>query len=411
MCACPIHGRGQLRAGGQAYVDGKVCAEKRIEALEICAAFLHIISAMAFPAPHMSLTDLDARARDIFRDIVESYLETGMPVGSRTLALSGGRALSPATIRNTMADLTRYGLLDSPHISAGRIPTQAGLRLFVDGLLEIGDLPKKERRSLEARLAASGEAPEHMMEQASGMLAGLAGGAGLVLTPSAPSKTAGALKHVEFVNLDEHQALVVLVYEDGHVENRLMPRPEGLLPASLERAGNFLSARLKGRRLDEARADILAEIAAGQAQIDKAAESLITQGLASWSGDKASQGEKNTSQRSLIVRGRAQLLDNLEAQTDLERIRMLFEDLERKEELISLLDRAETADGVKIFIGTENPLFSLSGSSVVIAPYRDAMQNIIGAVGVIGPTRINYARVIPMVDYTAQLVGRWLTHK
>ena len=243
--------------------------------------------------------------------------------------------------------------------------------------MEIGDLPKKERRALEARLAAAGNAPEQMMAQASGMLAGLAGGAGLVLTPSAPSKIAGALKHVEFVNLDAHQALVVLVYEDGHVENRLMPRPEGLLPASLERAGNFLSARLKGRRLDEARADILAEITAGKAQIDTAAENLIKQGLASWSGQSGASTEKNTSERSLIVRGRAQLLDNLEAQTDLERIRMLFEDLERKEELISLLDRAETADGVKIFIGTENPLFSLSGSSVVIAPYRDATQNII----------------------------------
>ncbi len=361
---------------------------------------------MSFVPYTLSLTDLDARARDIFRDIVEAYLENGQPVGSRTLALSGGRSLSPATIRNTMADLTRYGLLDSPHVSAGRIPTHAGLRLFVDGLLEIGDLSKNERQSLEARLAVAGQAPDQMLEQASGMLAGLAGGAGLVLTPSMPAKTAGPLKHVEFVNLDEAQALVVMVYEDGHVENRLMPRPDGLLPSSLERAGNFLSARLKGRRLDEARADILAEIKAGHAQIDTAAANLIKQGLASWSGT-----EKNSSERSLIVRGRAQLLDNLEAQTDLERIRLLFEDLERKEELIALLDRAETADGVKIFIGTENPLFSLSGSSVVIAPYRDSSQTIIGAVGVIGPTRINYARVIPMVDYTAQLVGQMLGDK
>ncbi len=366
---------------------------------------------MSFIPPALSLTDLDSRARDIFRDIVEGYLESGQPVGSRTLALSGGRALSPATIRNTMADLTRYGLLAAPHVSAGRVPTQAGLRLFVDGLLEIGDLSKNERQSLEARLAAAGQAPDQMLEQASGMLAGLAGGAGLVLTPSMPAKTAGPLKHVEFVNLDEAQALVVMVYEDGHVENRLMPRPDGLLPSSLERAGNFLSARLKGRRLDEARADILAEITAGQAQIDAAAANLIRQGLASWSGPNDSKMGKNSSERSLIVRGRAQLLDNLEAQTDLERIRLLFEDLERKEELIALLDRAETADGVKIFIGTENPLFSLSGSSVVIAPYRDSRQTIIGAVGVIGPTRINYARVIPMVDYTAQLVGQMLGDK
>ena len=361
---------------------------------------------MSFTPLTLSLTDLDARARNIFRDIVEGYLTSGQPVGSHTLALSSGRKISPATIRNTMADLTRYGLLASPHVSAGRIPTQAGLRLFVDGLLEIGDLSKREQKSLEARLAASGQAPDMMLEQASGLLAGLAGGAGLVLTPSIPAKTAGPLKHVEFVNLDDGQALVVMVYADGHVENRLMPRPDGLLPASLERAGNFLSARLKGRRLDEARADILAEIEAGKAQIDAAAANLITQGLASWSG-----GKKNTANRSLIVRGRAQLLDNLEAQTDLERIRLLFEDLERKEELIALLDRAETADGVKIFIGTENPLFSLSGSSVVVAPYRDTQQNIIGAVGVIGPTRINYARVIPMVDYTAQLVGKMLAQK
>ena len=238
------------------------------------------------------------------------------------------------------------------------------------------------------------------------MLAGLAGGAGLVLTPSAPAQASVPLKHVEFVNLDEGQALVVMVYADGHVENRLMPRPEGLLPASLERAGNFLSARLRGRRLEEARADILEEITQGRAQIDAAAANLIKDGLASWSGE-----QKNTAERSLIVRGRAQLLDNLQAQTDLERIRLLFEDLERKEELIALLDRAETADGVKIFIGTENPLFSLSGSSVVVAPYRDAAQNIIGTVGVIGPTRINYARVIPMVDYTARLVGNMLTGK
>lgn len=358
---------------------------------------------MSAPFPTFSLSDLDSRARHIFRDIVESYLETGVPVGSKTLALSGGRSLSPATIRNTMAELSRFGLLAAPHVSAGRVPTQAGLRLFVDGLLEIGDLGGDERQRLEARLAGLEQSSDHFLEQTSGMLAGLAGGAGLVLSPSTASQSP-PLRHVEFVALDDGQALVVLVYTDGRIENRLMPRPEGLLPASLERAGNFLSARLKGRRLEDARADILDEMESGQAQIDAAAEGLIKQGLAEWSGSTESTDNK----RALIVRGRAQLLDNLEAQTDLERIRLLFEDLERKEELIALLDRTEEADGVKIFIGTENPLFSLSGSSLVIAPYRDAAQNILGAVGVIGPTRLNYARVIPMVDYTAQLVGRRL---
>lgn len=358
---------------------------------------------MSVITPQFNLTDLDTRARDVFRDIVDAYLASGQPVGSRTISLKNQQQLSPATIRNTMADLSRFGLLSSAHASAGRIPTQQGLRLFVDGLLETGDVSKQEQKQLEARLAAEGGSPGEMLEQASSLLAGLAGGAGLVLAPTKPAKSAGPVKHVEFVNLETDQALVVIVYEDGHVENRLMPRPAGLPHSSLERAGNFLSARLKGRRLDEARADILDEIKTGMAEVDRAAAGLIERGLAEWSG-----GTPETKERSLIVRGRAQLLDNLEAQADLERIRLLFEDMERKEDLIALLDQAEEADGVKIFIGTENPLFSLSGSSVVVAPYRNSDKNIIGAVGVIGPTRLNYARIIPMVDYTAQLVGRML---
>ncbi|GGX74719.1 heat-inducible transcription repressor HrcA [Litorimonas cladophorae] len=352
-------------------------------------------------APSFSLADMDMRARDIFRDVVEGYLETGLPVGSKTLALSGGRSLSPATIRSVMAELSRYGLLTSAHASAGRVPTQAGLRLFVDGLLEIGDIGKAERNTVEAKLAAAGQDPEALMQNASAMLAGLTGGAGLVLAPLSGTQER-ALRHVEFVNLDGDQALVVLVHEDGAVENRIMARPAGLLPSSLERAGNFLSARLKGRRLSEAREDVLAEIAAGEAQIDVAAATLIKKGLAEWSEPEDRQ------RRSLIVRGQSHLLDNLEARTDVERIRQLFDDLERKEELIDLMDRTEDADGVKIFIGSENPLFSLSGSSVVIAPYRDQQSNILGALGVIGPTRLNYARVIPMMDYTAQLLGRLL---
>lgn len=345
----------------------------------------------------LPLTDLDSRARAVFRDIVESYLDTGAPVGSRTLAQKSNLALSPASIRNTMADLAGMGLLSSDHVSAGRQPTHLGLRLFVDGLLEIGDMPKSERAQLEARLAADQIDPGAMLDRAGSALSGLAGGAGLVLAPAQQS----ALRHVEFVSLDGGQVLAVIVFEDGHVENRLMTLPPGTLPSSLERAGNYLSARLRGRTLDGARNDILAEIKQGRAELDKAAAGLIKQGLADWSGFS---GQK----RSLIVRGRSRLLDNLDAQTDLERVQQLFEDLERKEEMISLLDRAETAEGVKIFIGAENPLFSLSGSSVVVAPYRDGQKNIIGAVGVIGPTRLNYARVIPMVDYTAQLVGRWL---
>ncbi|WP_427453850.1 heat-inducible transcriptional repressor HrcA [Litorimonas sp. WD9-15] len=354
--------------------------------------------------PTFTLSDLDTRARDIFRDVVDSYLLTGQPVGSKTLALSEGRSLSPATIRAVMAELSRYGLLHSPHVSAGRVPTQAGLRLFVDGLLEIGDLSAGERQRMEARLSSAGAEPDQLLGQASAMLAGLAGGAGLVLAPESGAEEQ-PLRHVEFVNLDGGQALVVMVHADGRVENRIMPRPDGLLPSSLERAGNFLSARLKGRKLSEARADVLKEIAAGEAQIDAAAQALIKKGLAEWSSPS------DAAKRNLIVRGQSRLLDNLEARTDVERIRQLFDDLERQEELIDLLDRAEQADGVKIFIGSENPLFSLSGSSVMIAPYRDRDQNILGALGVIGPTRLNYARVIPIMDYTATILGRLMGDK
>ena len=357
---------------------------------------------MSAPAT-FPLSELDSRAREIFSSVVSAYLETGQPVGSKTLALSG-TALSPASIRAVMSDLTQMGLLESPHVSAGRQPTQIGLRLYVDGLLEIGDVSKEERQRLESQIAASGREPDHVFAQASTMLAGFAGGAGLVLAPE-PVKES-ALSHVEFVGLDHGRTLVVMVHEDGRVENRLMMQTHGVLSASLERAGNFLSARLRGRQLSEARADILTEIEQGRAAIDVAAATLIKKGLAEWTDEPARD-------RKLIVRGQARLLDNLDARSnveaDLERIRLLFEDLERKEELISLLDQTEHADGVRIFIGTENPLFSLSGSSVVVAPYRDHAGKLLGALGVIGPTRLNYGRVIPMVDLTAKLVGKTLT--
>jgi len=364
---------------------------------------------MKFQATSLSLSDLDARARLVFKDIVESYLETGVPVGSGALAkmnqgrYQGRSGLSSASIRNTMAELASLGLLASAHISAGKMPTHQGLRLFVDGLLEIGDLTKTERSSIDAQLAGQDMRIETVLEKASQSLAGLAGGAGLVLAPSLADTQSGYLRHVEFVGLDAGQALAVLVYGDGHVENRIMDVPAGLMPAALERAGNFLSARLKGKRLSETRADILAEIEAGQAALETSAAGLVKQGIAEWSGER-----KKSEKRTLIVRGQAHLLDNGAAQSDLERIRLLFEDLERKEELIALLDRAETAEGVRIFIGAENPLFSLSGSSVVVAPYKDTDQNIIGALGIIGPTRLNYARVIPMVDYTASVIGNML---
>ena len=346
------------------------------------------------------LTQMDVRTRDIFMKIVQAYLETGDPVGSRTMARRGVK-LSPASIRNVMSDLSELGLLDSPHISAGRLPTQRGLRLFVDGLLEIGDmkLASNERRQIQRRLAkARGGDPEDFLGEASELLSGLAGGAGLVASP----KQDAPVKHVEFVAISDQQALGIIVSEDGDVENRLLTLPAGLPSSVLVEAGNYLNARMKGRTLDEARTQILSEIRAEKSALDAAASRLVEQGLAHWTGEDPVRG------RSLIVRGRANLIENTQAEDDINRVRQLFADLDKKESLVQVLDGANEADGVRLFIGSENPLFSLSGSSVVVAPYMNAEKKVIGALGVIGPTRLDYARVIPLVDYTAQLVGQLL---
>jgi heat-inducible transcriptional repressor len=342
-----------------------------------------------------SLGELDERARDIFRRIVETYLETGEPVGSRTVS-RGGVALSPASIRNTMQDLTQLGLLAAPHTSAGRLPTHAGLRLFVDGLMEIGDVGEEERRAIETRLVGRGQSFEDALDEASSLLSGLAGGAGMVVTPV---RDAG-VKHVEFVALGGDQTLAVMVFDDGTVENRLMRTPPGLTPSALQEASNFLNARLRGRTLIEAKAEVGAELDVARQALNETAARLVEDGLAAWSGGGGD--------RALIVRGRANLLQDAEAQADLERVRSLFEDLEQKERLIGLLDDVRAAEGVRIFIGAETRLFSLSGSAVIAAPYMTGRQKVVGAIGVIGPARLNYARVIPLVDYTAKVLGQML---
>ncbi len=341
------------------------------------------------------LAALNERSREIFRRIVDSYLETGEPVGSRHLSRLLPMALSPASVRNVMQDLEELGLVFAPHTSAGRLPTQLGLRLFVDALLEIGDIGEVERRRIEAELRAASQnrTLENALVEASTLLSGLTRNAGVVVT----SKGNARLKHIEFVRLEPERALAILVGEDGSVENRVVSTPPGLPASALVEAGNYLNARIRGRTLTDVRSEIETERAAAQGELDQLTERLVDAGLAGWAG---LGGE-----RQLIVRGQANLLDDLTALEDLERIRLLFADLETKTEVIDLLDRAETGEGVRIFIGAENKLFSLSGSSMVAAPFRDAQQRIVGVLGIIGPTRLNYARVVPMVDYTAQVIS------
>jgi heat-inducible transcriptional repressor len=344
-----------------------------------------------------SLRRLNERSREIFKRIVETYLTTGEPVGSRNLSRALPMTLSPASVRNVMSDLESLGLIYAPHTSAGRLPTQTGLRLFVDGLLEVGDISLEERNQIESLIAGSGRrrAIEELLGEAGEMLSGLSRCAGVVLV----DKQSKRLKQVEFVSLGEGRALAVLVGEEGDVENRIVALPDGLPLSSLREATNYLNARISGLNLAEARARIEREIEERRAQLDALTASIVTAGLATWSGD----GDER---KSLIVCGRSHLLEDVRVMEDLERVRLLFEDLDTKTDLIQLLGLAEGAEGVRIFIGSENKLFSLSGSALIVSPFEDTEQKIVGVLGVIGPTRLNYARIIPMVDYTAKLVGR-----
>ncbi|WP_300518433.1 heat-inducible transcriptional repressor HrcA [Aliiroseovarius sp.] len=345
------------------------------------------------------LEEMNARSREVFRRLVEGYLETGEPVGSRTLTRSLTEKVSAATIRNVMSDLELMGLLDSPHVSAGRIPTEQGLRMFVDGLLEVSELDGSDRQKIDATLGGTEPDVGQMLDRVGAALSGMTAGASLVLAP----KHEAPIKHIEFVSLAHDRALVVLVFADGHVENRVFTPPPGQTPSSMREAANFLNALAEGRTIGELRRVMVAEIKARRQELDALAAELVESGAALWENE----GE---SYERLIVRGRSNLLDAAD-QADLDRIRSLFDDLERKRDIADFLELAEDGEGVRIFIGSENKLFSLSGSSLVVSPYMNADRKIIGAVGVIGPTRLNYGRIVPIVDYTAQLVGKLISDR
>ncbi|MDA7423410.1 heat-inducible transcriptional repressor HrcA [Thalassococcus lentus] len=345
-------------------------------------------------------SQMNDRSREVFRRVVEGYLDSGEPVGSRSLTRTLSEQVSAATIRNVMQDLEFLGLLDSPHVSAGRIPTQLGLRMFVDGLLEVRDLDENDREKLDATMGSNTQDVGGLLDRVGSALSGVTHGASLVLTP----KHEAPLKHVEFVSLSQDKALVVIVFADGHVENRLFTPPPGQTPSSMREAANFLNAFAEGRTLSELQTVMTHEIKRRRQELDSLAAQLVENGIASWSSDTDNSAR-------LIVRGRANLLGEETAEDELERIRELFDDLERKRDIAEFLELTEAGEGVRIFIGSENKLFSLSGSSLVVSPYMNADRKIVGAVGVIGPTRLNYGRIVPIVDYTAQLVGRLITDR
>jgi len=346
------------------------------------------------------LDEMNTRSREVFRRVVEGYLHTGDPVGSRTLTREMSEKVSAATIRNVMQDLEYLGLLDSPHISAGRVPTELGLRMFVDGLLEIGDLSQSDREAIEANVQPGNNDVGAILDRIGSALSGVTRGASLVLAP----KHEAPLKHIDFVSLGHDRALVVLVFADGHVENRVFAPPPGQTASSMREGANFLNSIIEGHTLGELGDVIAREIDRHRQELDSLARELVEGGGAYWQ-DEGAPYER------LIVRGRANLLEGEQREEDLERIRTLFDDLERKRDIAEYLELAESGEGVRIFIGSENKLFSLSGSSLVVSPYMNADRKIVGAVGVIGPTRLNYGRIVPIVDYTAQLVGRLISDR
>ena len=353
------------------------------------------MDAPPFPQRPHAPPGLDPRSAAVLREIVEQYVETGEPVGSRTLSRRLQIPLSPATIRNVMADLTEAGLLFSPHTSAGRLPTERGLRLFVDGLLQFGDLSDEEREHIGKALEARGRSLQDTLTDVSSMLSGLSAAAGLVLAP----KSEGAVRHIDFVPLGSGRALVILVGADGQVENRVIEIPPGLPPSSLTQAANYLNSRLSGRSLAELRTIVGTEMADDRSQLDALSAQVVEAGLATWAGGRSG---------SLIVRGQGRLLSDVTQIERISAIQILFDRLETQETMLRLLELAEQSDGVRIYIGAESGLFGAAGVSMVVAPARGEADRIVGAIGVIGPTRINYGRIIPVVDYTARVIGRLL---
>ena len=344
-------------------------------------------------------SEMDARSREVFQRVVESYLSSGEPMGSNTLTQQMSQQVSAATIRNVMKDLEFLGLLDSPHTSAGRRPTEMGLRMFVDGIMEVGDPDEADQRKLAATMD-EGDSISNMLDRMSNALSGLTHGASLVLAP----KKSSPIKHIEFVSLATDRALVVLVFANGEVENRVFRPPLGQTPSQMREAANFLNAVGQGKTLQELQSSVIWEIKKHRSELDALAASLVEAGVA------VMQNAGGDNER-LIVRGRSNLLEAAGTAEDLERVRVLFDDLERKGDIAEFLQLTDEGEGVRIFIGSENKLFSLSGSSLVVSPYMNADRKVVGAIGVIGPTRLNYGRIVPIVNYTAQMVGRVLSDR
>ncbi|NUR23060.1 heat-inducible transcriptional repressor HrcA [Frateuria sp.] len=335
--------------------------------------------------------DLDARARRLLRTLIAQYLADGEPVGSRTLSRSSGLDVSPATIRNIMADLEEAGLVASPHTSAGRVPTPRGLRLFVDSLIELQPLPREEMARLKRELPPGPTTTRDLLGNVSTLLSAMTHFAGVV---TVPRQGDFPLRHIDFVPLPDARVLVILVFSDNQVQNRIVQLARPLDGRELEQAANYLNTHFAGLRVDDIRAHLLRELREAGSELNRLVASATELAAASF----APQGGED-----VLVSGQTNLMGYAEL-ADLDRLRELFEAFQKKNELLQLMEVCARAPGVRLFIGEESGFAALDGCSVVTASYG-AQGRVLGAIGVIGPTRMAYERVIPVVQATAGLLS------
>ncbi len=340
---------------------------------------------------YIELTD---RTKQIFKTVVETYLETGSPSGSETVLKKAGLDISSASVRSILSNLQKEGLLFSPHTSAGRVPTEKGMRFFVDGLLEFGRISKSEKENIEQLSASKSKSYQEVLDEASRSISGLSNYAGIVIAP----KYQKNLKHLEFIRLNNTQIMSILAYENGEIENRIIEDSGKFTNSQLLQTSNYLSEKFKNKNISEIKKIIESEITSTRSNLEEISKKLVKKGIV--------EIEPKMNNPYIFLHGQSKLLKDEIISKDLDQIRQLFDDIENKSTFIDILENAGKAKGVQIFIGSKNFLFKHSGLSMVMAPYKNKEQEIVGVIGVVGPTRLNYSKIVPLVDYTSKIIGK-----
>jgi len=340
--------------------------------------------------------ELSDRSKQIFKSVVETYLETGSPSGSETILKKGGVNLSSSSIRLILANLQKEGLLFAQHTSAGRLPTDKGIRFFVDGLLEFGRLTQDERDNIKQQCLAKGTSFQEVLDEASKVISGLSSHTCIVVAP----KNQNSIKHIEFIRLNSSQVMSIIASANGQIENRIIDDGGVYTDNILREISNYLNAKYLNKSIGEIKRNIQLEINNSKGRLEVLSQNLVQKGIL--------EIAPNSENPYIFLHGQSNLLEDEIISKDLDQIRKLFDEIENKTNFLEILENTNSAKGVQIFIGSQNFLFKHSGLSMIMAPYKDKDQKIIGAIGVMGPTRLNYAKIVPLVDYTSKIIGKVL---